>query len=476
MADKVNEILNLKEGVNTEFKESVEKVPESFYETYSSFSNTSGGVIYLGIKEGKKNTIVGVKNPEEQKKNIIASLHSKEKSSYCSVSDEDIEILTIDGNKIIRVFVSEAPKEVKPVYIKGNLSLSYERIGDGDYKMSEDSITNMLLERRKVRFDNVPNTFNFDFTRVDIDSLKKYRSYLNEISPNNVFKPLSDHDFLTRIGALKIKEDGKEVLSNGAVLFFGQITDIMQISPNFFLDYRENISSNSRWDYRLVSDDVTINCNIYNFFDIVSKRLINNIANPFKTDGVSNFNGVDLKRSIIEGLVNSLSNNDYLSMPGICVIKTSDSIQFVNSGDVPTGVEQAKKGGISEPRNLNIMNYFRIIQVADRAGTGVPSIFDVFKSYQFPAPELEVEKNPLRTRLSMNFLQLSSNTPYKEEKLRIMASLENHQDGMSSEEISSLIGKKNTVTTQILNEMLALNLIQTNGKKTKGRKFQRAQK
>lgn len=471
MNEDLEYLSNLKEGVNVEFKESQNKVPDSFYDTYSSFSNTSGGTIYLGIKERKKNIISGVLNPLEQKKSIISALHSKDKVSYCSISDDSVQILTINDKKIIKVTVNEAPKEAKPVYIKGNLLLSYERIGDGDFLLTEESITNLLLDRRQVRFDCMPNVLNFDFSRIDLDSLKSYRNYLNEISPNNVFRNLNDHDFLVRIGGLQIKENGKEVLTNGAVLFFGYITDIMQLSPNYFLDYQENFSSNSRWDYRLVSDDISLNCNIYNFFNIVSKRIIENIPNPFKINGISNVNGVDLKRTIVEALVNAITNQNYLALPGLSIKKTLNKINIVNSGDVSLGIEQAKKGGISEPRNSNLMNYFRIIQVADRAGTGVPNIFDTFKSYQFPTPELIVERNPLRTILNMSFIQLSNNTLYREEKLKILAYLDNHEEGMGVNELSDLIEKKNTLTTQILNELLSLSLIYTNGKKTKGRKF-----
>ncbi len=467
----INYLAILKEGPNIELKEATNKVPDSFYETYSAFCNTDGGTIYLGIKEGKKNKILGVSNPIEQKKNIIAALHSREKVSYCALSEKNVRILSVGDKNIMQIDIPEAPKEVKPVYIKGNLSLSYERAGGGDFKLNEDSITRMLIDRRQTHFDSVPNVLDLDFSRVDADTLKKYRTYLNEISPNNIFSRLSDHDFLLRIGALKTKEDGKEVLSNGAVLFFGQITDIMQISPNFFLDYREKITNYSRWDYRIVSDDISLNCNLYNFFEIVSERLLMNVPNPFKTNGISNLNGTDLKRSIIEGLANAISNNDYLSTPGICIEKTANSICITNSGDVPTGIEQAKKGGISEPRNSNIMNYLRIIQVTDRAGTGIPNIFDVFASYQFPTPGFFVLKNPLRTRLSLNFLQLPSNTRYRQEKLDILAYLESRPEGVSSVEISKLINKKSTITNQILNELLLIDLISTNGMKTKGKKF-----
>lgn len=468
---KASKLSKLKEGVNIEFKEAATKIPEAFYETYSSFSNTEGGVIYLGVKEGSTNTIAGVANAPQLRTSLISALHSKEKVSYCTIRDEDIRILDFDGKKVIEVAVPEAPTEVKPIYIKGNLSLSYERVGDGDFLLKEEAIASLLLQRRRIHFDYIPNAFGVDIDGIDMDALNKYRSYLNEIAPQNFYRRLSVHDFLARIGALRKREDGKEVLTNGAILFFGYVTDIMQLVPNYYLDYQENLSSSTRWDYRLASDDPSLNCNVYNFFDAVSKRLIEGLPNPFKTDGVSNINGTDLKRSVVEALVNAISNQDFLSSLPLTVKKSKNGITVVNSGDVPMGVEQAKKGGISEPRNSNIMNYFRIIQVADRAGTGVPTIFDVFSSYHFPSPEFAVKQNPLRTCLSLSFLSLPSNTPNRDEKLKILSMLEGHPEGLGTSDLSAVAGKKATAMAQIMNELLAAGLVYTNGKKTKGRLF-----
>ena len=46
--DELQYILRQGEGTTIEFKESVDKVPKSLYETIVSFSNTDGGTIVLG--------------------------------------------------------------------------------------------------------------------------------------------------------------------------------------------------------------------------------------------------------------------------------------------------------------------------------------------------------------------------------------------------------------------------------------------
>lgn len=464
------QLKQIREDVHTELKESGRRIPDSLYETYSSFSNCGGGIIYLGIKEGKYNEIVGISNPDEQKKALVSALHSKTKVSYCGVYDRDIQILDINGKKIIRFIVKEAPIEAKPVYIDGNLSKSYTRIGDGDFLMSEDEIASLLLRKKGVAFDMLPNSLGLDESNLDLDSLRRLRRNLNENNPNNIFRSLSDHDFLLRIGAL-INYNGKYVLKNGTVLFLGNISDIQQICPNYFLDYQENLTNQTRWDRRVVSDDYSFNANLFNFYDLVRENIIRNLPNPFRTDGVTNMNGTDIQRSVIEGVVNAITNCDFSALPGVLIKKSHVAITIINSGDVSVGVEQAISGGITNPFNKNIMNYFRLLQVADRAGSGVPNIFETFKTYGFLTPDLSVETDPKRTVLTMNFTQVNRNTIHYAEKLKILSYLSAHSDGATTEELSKIIDMKSSTTAQIISQLLLSDQIKTNGKKTKGKRY-----
>lgn len=60
------------------------------------------------------------------------------------------------------------------------------------------------------------------------------------------------------------------------------------------------------------------------------------------------------------------------------------------------------RGGISDPRNKALMKMFNLINIGERAGSGVPDIFSVWKSEGFPAPEVAEEYGPDRTILILS--------------------------------------------------------------------------
>ena len=64
IAEFKNWLIHVKEKYFIELKKAQE-LPNAFWDTYSSFSNTSGGYVILGVEEGNpENKIIGVGNVE----------------------------------------------------------------------------------------------------------------------------------------------------------------------------------------------------------------------------------------------------------------------------------------------------------------------------------------------------------------------------------------------------------------------------
>lgn len=62
-----------------------------------------------------------------------------------------------------------------------------------------------------------------------------------------------------------------------------------------------------------------------------------------------------------------------------------------------------KKGGISDPRNKVLMKMFNLINIGERAGSGVPNIFNTWEDQGWVEPVIEEQFDPDRTLLILSF-------------------------------------------------------------------------
>lgn len=398
----IEELEKLREGLKIELKTAEFGLPKSIWETYSAFANTEGGTIYLGVKEvpGKDNIIVPIKNPSKYEKDFMNTLNDSKKVSKNLLSPNDFFLISVPGGSVIGIKIRKANVDELPIFLDQNIQKSYKRYFDGDHKCSIDEIAALFRLHRNNRYDLEPNAYGYDFSAVNLDTLHKYRNYFNLKNPNNWMVKKSDEEFLTDLVCL-VDYEGKKVLTYGALLFFSDYLKINHAFPCYFLDYRENNSEESRYDFRISADDMSFSGNIFDFVERVMTRLSSVLPNRFRigADNLTNIGGNDIRIATREALINALANNDFFQKGGVLVKKSANSIEFINRGTIPVGLDQAKKGGISDPRNERIAFLFRLIGWCERMGYGIPTIFSSCKEEGLNSPLLTTT-----TELSVSLL------------------------------------------------------------------------
>ena len=81
-ARQIERLVKQGEVVHTECKDASGGLPDSLWESYSSFANTDGGVILLGVKEvNRKFSIVGVPKASTLIKRFWDGINNREKVS-----------------------------------------------------------------------------------------------------------------------------------------------------------------------------------------------------------------------------------------------------------------------------------------------------------------------------------------------------------------------------------------------------------
>ena len=389
-----------KENNRLEAKAAAVGLPKSLWATYSAFANTNGGIILLGVTEDAQHQlhVEGVNDADALVIDFWNIINNQSKISINVLNDKDVIVREFDGKKIIIISVPRAQRYDKPIYLDGNLFSSYKRNGEGDYRCTKEVIQAMLRDASPKTQDMlVLGNMNLDV--FDKDTIKRYRIRMQGIRPGHVWEALEDVDFLYRIGAVGRDADGKLHPTAAGLLMFGYEYEIVREYPHYFLDYREKLDDNTRWSDRFVSSSGDWSGNIYDFYFRVYNRIAQSVKVPFALDGISRIDDTELHKALREALANTLINADYYGNTGVVIERNITSITMTNAGTFRIDLDEAINGGISDPRNSGLIKMFSLINIGERAGSGLPMIFKAWTGTDFAMPDITEKENPDRVCL-----------------------------------------------------------------------------
>ena len=387
------------------------QLPESIFPTYSAFANTQGGIVLLGLQEVSPGEfiLIGIAEPSRVIDQLWSNLNNREKVSINTLKDDNVSIGTHDGKQYIRIIVLPARREQKPVYVgKNPLTGTYRRNFSGDYLCDEATVKRMIAEQVEISRDA---KLLSHFTESDLDTatLRAYRNLFRSTKPTHPWNSLDDHEFLRSIGGLtQDRASGEEGLTLAGLLMFGKLRSILDAVPYYLLDYQERRSEDddgTRWVDRVTTDG-TWSGNLYDFFQIVIQKLYRDLKVPFKLAGPSRIDDTPVHEAVREALTNTLVHADYSGTVPILIIKRPDMFLFRNPGTMRVPVEDAIHGGVSDCRNRNLQTMFDLIGYGERAGSGLPKIFQNWKEQLWRLPELKEKFNPEQTILLMRMVSL----------------------------------------------------------------------
>ena len=402
----LKEIFKSSEKVNIEVKAAQGGIPNSSWETYSSFANTFGGTIILGIgedKETKKFIPVGVSEPQKMLSDIWNTLNNRQKISANILLEHHVYVAECDGLDYVVIEVPRADRRDKPIFVGTDMFKgSFKRNHEGDYHCSKEDVIAMLRDQSDTSADSrVLDNVSIDV--LNADSIKAYRSRFKLIREEHVWNKLPTNEFLMKIGAAKISElDGKIHPTLGGLIFFGEFINIMDELPNFFLDYRERMSTETRWSDRVCSGDGDWSGNVFDFYYRVIDRLTADVKRPFMLDEkLTRVDDTPIHKGLRECLANALIHADYYGRRGIVIDKEFRKVTISNPGTFRIDINEAIAGGISDARNSKIFNMFSLVNVGERSGIGLCDVYSAWKSYGYKQPEFKESVDPDRITLTL---------------------------------------------------------------------------
>ena len=415
-ATDIKVLLEVGERISFECKKAENNIPKSVWETYSSFANTIGGIIVLGITENVKFVgeanhfeITGITNPQKLRKEFFDTLNSN-KVNRNILTDSDVEIIDYEGVPLMCITVPQADYRQRPIYINGNMmNGAFKRNYEGDYHCTEEDVKAMIRDANDSGNDGI---LIEHYSTDDIDSatLNAYRNRFRTANPDHIWNDYDNKDFLLNIGAYtKDRNTGREGLTLAGLLLFGKGLSIRERFDNIRMDYLDytNLEEESRWSDRLTYDGRWEN-NLYNFFMRVQSKLISDIKRPFSLKGMEREDDSLLHKAIREALTNLIIHTDYMLTGVLKVEKYDNQFVFSNPGSLKIPVVDIYEGGHSKARNPHIQAIFRMIGFGENIGSGFPTILEACKKENWRRPLLSERPDLHLVELTLSMISLIS--------------------------------------------------------------------
>jgi len=451
LVEQLIERLQSQERLDLEFKECRESLSESLWETVSAFANMQGGWLLLGVTN--QGIPIGVLNPEKLKTDLFNLGRNAQKINTEVWTESDVSIESLEDKQLIVIRVPAAPRTKRPIYINGNpMTGTFVRRHEGDYRCKEDEVKRMFREASMEAIDSTVLTeLNLDV--FNADTIARYRQRLQNRTPEHEFNDYSSERFLAALGAV---DPAAQHPTLAGLLMFGGDLWIRRWRKRHLIDYRLNPEriSDTTWDDRLPWE-----ANLLDGYFRIYAKLIEDIPIPHRIEAGERIEETPAHTALREALVNLLAHADYAETDASLITKSPEGYYFRNPGSSRISSYDLLTGNRSDPRNPTLLFMFRLIGLAEEAGSGFPKIIRAWRSLGFQLPDVEVGTERYEYRLVLRnahlfsdadrrwILELGADLSEQEQLALICAK---HETTVDNERLRTLTGIHPTDATNVL--------------------------
>ena len=393
-------ILKEGEGQFIEFKENLDK---GLSKEIVSFSNSSGGRIFLGVNDKKE--IIGIEISNKIKSQIVDIARN---------CDPSIRVELDELENVLIIEVKEGTN--KPYQCSDGF---FMRIGPNSQKLTRDQILEFSIKQGKVRFDEQICT---DFDLKDFDSMKfEYYLKLAEITNN-----ISQEEILKNLKVLTNKG-----MTNAGVLFFAREPfKYISSSKVRCVHFNDNERVN-------ILDKKEIDLGIIGNIEFAINYLKERVSVRYEIETVKRKEYPEYpEKAYREAIINTIIHRDYFENGEVAIEKMRNQIVINNPGGLLPSFPKERFGTLSYPRNRLLVDLLSRTNLMERAGTGIKRIKDACV-----LNKNNVEIRPLETYF---FVEIYSSENYA--KLQ-----------KTGERVGERVGEKLTENQEKIIHLISLN-------------------
>lgn len=332
-----------------EFKRELSESLDLEKEVVAFLNYREGGTIYIGVDDS--GTPIGVKDLDGDMLKIKDRIRKNIYPSPLGLFDVTTE--TIDGVKVIKIFMATGSE--KPYY-KAKYGMStkgcFIRVGTAAEPMTTSMFEDLFSHRVRNSLSRVAS-LRQDLTFRQLHIYYESKGlHLNENFAKNL-------ELLT--------PDGK--YNYVAYLLADENGNSIKLAKYSGTD-RCDLISNNEYGY----------CSLLKATDsIIDKLHVENtvttkITYPYRIDKT-----LWDTTAMRELVINAIVHNDYSNEVPPKFEIFSDRIEITSAGRLPEGMEKEDFfGGVSNPRNKELMRVFRDVEMVEALGSGMPRVLEKY--------------------------------------------------------------------------------------------------
>ena len=425
--DDIKNIIQQGEGLKIEFKEAKDSVPQSFYETVASFSNTDGGTILLGVADN--GNVLGIDSTSKIKlqKDIITALNSRD----CINPPIYIQPYTV-AHPEGEIMVIQIPASSQ-VHDHAGRIYSREFESDLDVTNNQQKVSDLYLRKRNF-FTEAQIIPHLTLQDLDTALFEKARQLIRNFRSDHPWLLVNDEQML-KDSVLWRKDfmNGQEGLTLAAALIFGKDATIQSILPAYKVEAMVRIINKDRWDDRI---NPPLRTNLIDTYLALKEFVNKHLPEKFYVEGDQR---VDLRDKIFREVIgNVIVHREYTSALSTELIITQASVTVTNPNKPLFHGPIDPRGFNPYPKNPNIRKFFTAFGWTDEIGSGIRNTSKYLPLYSGGAQPLFWENDTFKTELPLQLIAMVTYAKDLQAWLELPdESLSHIQKGLSDVTLSS---------------------------------------
>ena len=358
--EEVLHIISQGEGVTIEFKDSRGGLPDSFYESAVSLSNTDGGVILLGVDDDGVIMGLTVEECKHMQKDLVTALNTPN-CVWPSIFVQPFTITLPEGS----IVVCQVPVSSQVHQYKTDI---YIREEDADIVITDNQqkIGDLYLRKRNC-FTETTIYPHLTMDDLDVTLFDKARSLIRGYRSDHPWLMLSNEELL-QSSSLRLKDfkTGNEGLTLAAALVFGKDTTIQAILPAYKVEAMVRIQNTDRWDDRLMPP---LRTNLIDTYLELKAFVNKHLPEKFYLEGDQR---VDLRDKIFREVVaNCIVHREYTSGYATELLITASEVRITNPNRPLFHGFINRQNFAPYPKNPNLRKFFTAFGWTEEIGSGV---------------------------------------------------------------------------------------------------------